>query len=101
MRRPLGRDPLKRARHPNRDARPGNPDSFHTPPGALQTRPTRRRFNYGPMVAHVAYVQEEYRTADECLRGIREHVDQGWKISQIRGPEHGPYVVIFRMDDLA
>lgn len=55
--------------------------------------------NTGRMVTHVAYIQSDYRTAEDCLRGIREHVDLGWQISQIRGAQAGPFVVIFRMED--
>jgi hypothetical protein len=76
-----------------------NPDIFHTSRPARQTRPACPGLNNALMVTHVSYIQAEYRTPEECVRGIREHVDQGWRISQIRGAEHGPYVVIFRMDD--
>ena len=76
-----------------------NPDTFRTFRPVLQTRPARLSMNTGRMVTHVAYMQEQYRTPDECLRGIREHVDHGWQISQIRGAQGGPFVVLFRMED--
>jgi len=52
------------------------------------------------VVMRVAYEQVSYQRADECVRGIRERVDQGWQITEIRGGHGGPYLVIFRMDEV-
>ena len=51
------------------------------------------------MVKHVSYTQATYTSAGDCVSGIREHVDLGWRVSQIRGPRSGPFAVLFRMDD--
>ncbi|MEP7216696.1 MAG: hypothetical protein ABI782_10625 [Anaerolineaceae bacterium] len=51
------------------------------------------------MVKHVSYTQANYTTPEDCVMGIREYVDLGWRVSQIRGTRHGPFAVLFRMDD--
>jgi hypothetical protein len=51
------------------------------------------------MVIHVAYREEHYSTMDEFVRGVRALTDMGWRISQVRGPDNGPFAVVFRMDD--
>ena len=51
------------------------------------------------MVKHVSYTHATYTDSEHCVSGIREHVEQGWSVSQIRGPVHGPFAVLFRMDD--
>ncbi|MEP6871806.1 MAG: hypothetical protein ABI939_08155 [Anaerolineaceae bacterium] len=50
------------------------------------------------MVKHVSYTQANYTTSEDCVSGIREYVDLGWRVSQIRGTRHGPFAVLFRMD---
>ena len=49
-------------------------------------------------VTRIAYEQSWYRKAEDCLRAIRFRTDQGWQVSEVRGPEKGPFVVIFRQD---
>lgn len=51
------------------------------------------------MVTHVAYMEEEYSTAERCVAAIREYVARGWNVSQLRGPASGPFVVVYRMED--
>ena len=51
-------------------------------------------------VKHVAYEQASYHRPAECIRGIRQHIDHGWQITEIRGGHEGPYLVVFRMDDV-
>lgn len=51
------------------------------------------------MVTTVAYQEERYPTAERCVAGIRIYVERGWEVSQLRGPAHGPFVVLFRIED--
>jgi hypothetical protein len=51
------------------------------------------------VVMRVAYEQVSYERPDECVRGIRERIDHGWQITEIRGSQSGPFLVIFRMDE--
>ncbi|MEO8540823.1 MAG: hypothetical protein ABI577_13870 [bacterium] len=51
------------------------------------------------MVTHLSYIEETYRNAEQCLAGIRSHIEHGWELSQLRGPQHGPYLAVFRMQD--
>lgn len=51
------------------------------------------------VVLRVAYQEEQYSTPERCLAGIRQYVDRGWDVSQLRGPAHGPFVVVFRIED--
>jgi hypothetical protein len=51
------------------------------------------------MVTHVAYCEERYRTAAECLAGIRKRLENGWWLSELRGPMAGAYIVIFGVSD--
>lgn len=51
------------------------------------------------VVMRVAYEQVSYQRPDECVQGIRERVAHGWYITEIRGGQGGPFLVIFRMDD--
>lgn len=53
------------------------------------------------MVTHIAYQEERYPTAERCIAGIRGYVDRGWEISELRGPLRGPFLVVFRMEDVA
>lgn len=50
------------------------------------------------VVMRVAYEQVFYQRAGECVRGIRQRVDHGWQITEIRGSHDGPFLVIFRID---
>jgi len=52
----------------------------------------------GGMQTHVAYEVEQHRDATACLAAIRQRVDDGWHIVEIRGTEAGPYVVVFGRD---
>lgn len=52
------------------------------------------------MVIVVAYQELKLRSAVECVEAIREHVEQGWGVSQVRGPKGGPFLVLFRKDDV-
>lgn len=51
-------------------------------------------------VTHVAYEQSWYRKAEDCLRAIRFRADQGWQLSDLHGPDKGPYLVIFRRGEV-
>jgi len=53
------------------------------------------------MVTHVAYEELHARTAADCIGMIRHYLALGWQISQLRGPETGPFVILFRKDDAA
>jgi hypothetical protein len=43
----------------------------------------------------------EVRCNDErtCIRVIRDLLDRGWQLTQIRGGSHGPYSVVVRKDE--
>lgn len=60
--------------------------------------PVGRSAQNEDMVTHVAYEFDQYHDADECIRGIRERIRVGWLIVEVRGPEHGPFEVVFRQD---
>jgi hypothetical protein len=51
------------------------------------------------MVTRVAYDERSYRSADECLVAIREHLEVGWNVVQLRGSGAGPFLVLFRKDE--
>ena len=51
------------------------------------------------MVMHFAYREEHFATVDDLDRGVQTLIDLGWRIAQVRGPDHGPFAVLFRMDD--
>ena len=51
------------------------------------------------MYHHVAYREEHYATLGDFVRGVRMLTDLGWRISQVRGPDDGPFAVLFRIDD--
>ena len=53
------------------------------------------------MVTHVAYIELHAASANECLETIRERIELGWQLSQIRGPRNGPFAMIFRMNEAA
>ncbi|MBI2764649.1 MAG: hypothetical protein HYX53_01920 [Chloroflexi bacterium] len=62
------------------------------------TRPVYPRPHAESMAPAVAYDEETYDTADGCLLAIKEHVEKGWLVMQIRGPHNGPFLVAYRMD---
>ena len=51
------------------------------------------------MLTKVAYDERTYPNPRRCLEAIREHIDLGWNVVQLRGPGDGPFVVLFRKDD--
>lgn len=51
------------------------------------------------MVSHVSYQEEHFTTSDRCLDAIRQHIERGWQVVQVRGPSHGPFVVMFGIDE--
>ncbi len=51
------------------------------------------------MVTHVAYEEIQVQTAAVFVEVVRQHVERGWQISQVRGPRGGPFLVVFRKDD--
>ena len=51
------------------------------------------------MVAHVAYCQEVYRSAAECLAAIQRRLADGWWLSALEVPAHQRYVVTFGISD--
>lgn len=52
------------------------------------------------MVTLVSYQEITVRSAVACVEAIRERVDLGWLVSQVRGPKEGPFTVLFRKDDV-
>jgi hypothetical protein len=50
-------------------------------------------------VIHLLYEPRQYPEVEECLSGIRDHVDRGWQVSEIRGSGKGPYFVLFRREE--
>lgn len=55
----------------------------------------------GSMVIHFAYGEEHFATVDGFDRGVQTLTDLGWRIAQVRGPDNGPFAVLFRIDDSA
>lgn len=51
------------------------------------------------MVTHVAYCEERYRTAADCLEAIRKRLESGWWLSEVRAPTGGGYIVTFGVSD--
>ncbi|MBN9494589.1 hypothetical protein J0H33_14770 [bacterium] len=51
------------------------------------------------MVSHVSHWEERFTSPETCPGAIRRYIDHGWQVSQVRGPRHGPFVVLFRMDE--
>ena len=62
------------------------------------TRPAQRRRDAPCMVTHIAYIELHAASADECLETIREQLELGWHLCQVRGPRSGPFAVLFRVD---
>lgn len=62
------------------------------------TGPARVRRDHCFMVTHVAYDPVQCRTARDCVETIRNYVELGWKVTQVRGPKDGPFYVVFRKD---
>lgn len=52
------------------------------------------------MIAHVSHSEERYQTPQSCLAGIRAYLERGWEVHELRGPQTGPFVVVFRMEDI-
>lgn len=52
------------------------------------------------MITHVSHSEERYQTPQSCLAGIRTYLERGWEVRQLRGPQSGPFVVVFRMEDV-
>jgi hypothetical protein len=50
------------------------------------------------MVTRIYFDQERYPDASHGLEGMRERLVEGWQIQQIRGPSHGPFVVLYRKE---
>lgn len=51
------------------------------------------------MVARVAYYEESFRSAEECLRVIGARVALGWHVCLVSDREAGLIRVRFRRDD--
>jgi hypothetical protein len=47
-------------------------------------------------MTHVAYDERVYADSEACLKAIREHLETGWMLVQLRGPGTGPFLVVFR-----
>jgi hypothetical protein len=47
----------------------------------------------------LTFREERHGTAASCLRGIREHIAEGWAIVEIRGGAYGRYLVLWRLGD--
>jgi len=47
---------------------------------------------------HVSYIELHFPHAAMCLEEIRVRLDLGWQLTQVRGPRHGPFVLVFRKD---
>jgi hypothetical protein len=52
------------------------------------------------MAARTGYAQEHYRTAAECVAGIRKSFARGWELLEIRGAQPGPFTAVFRIEDI-
>jgi len=51
------------------------------------------------MVTHVSFIEIHAGGPRECVEAIRERLELGWQLCQVRGPKSGPFALIFRMDD--
>jgi hypothetical protein len=51
------------------------------------------------VIKYVSYREEHYSSPAHCVRGIRDLVQLGWVIVEVRGPEKGPFFVLCRKDD--
>ena len=50
------------------------------------------------VITHVAYVTENYRSAEACLQGITARIDGGWSVVDITVEGKRNYTVYFRKD---
>ena len=50
------------------------------------------------MVVHVAYHEEQYESAAECIAAMRARVGSGWDVAWISGPHEAAYVVRYRRE---
>ena len=88
--------------HQRRDSgRRGNPRTL-TVPGRharwIRTRPAPARRDDNDMLTKVAYDERTYPNPVVCLGAIRERIQLGWNVVQLRGPDKGPFLVVFRKD---
>jgi hypothetical protein len=51
-------------------------------------------------VRRLTYVHQRYADGTRCVAGIRERLQDGWQVTQIRGGETGPFLVVFQKDVL-
>lgn len=51
------------------------------------------------MITHVSYCEERYRSAAECIEGIRRRLEHGWWLNGLSGPLKGLYVATFGVSD--
>jgi hypothetical protein len=53
------------------------------------------------MTSHVAYHEVHCRDAEEGISAIRHFLGVGWSLAQVRGGKHGPFALVFRLDDVS
>jgi hypothetical protein len=46
-------------------------------------------------VLRLEYDFDQAPGADEAISRIRERLAEGWRVTQIRGPQHGPFEVAY------
>lgn len=61
--------------------------------------PKRRASDARSMVTHVSYIELHTGTAVDCIEAIREQLELGWRLSQVRGPRRGPFALLFRKEE--
>lgn len=50
------------------------------------------------MTRHIYYLEDQYLDCGEGIARIRERIRDGWQVSQIRGPDAGPFAVLFQRE---
>ncbi|MBI2765814.1 MAG: hypothetical protein HYX53_07880 [Chloroflexi bacterium] len=52
------------------------------------------------MVTRISYDLRDYESPEDCLRAIRERVQDGWDVCDVQVRRGGPYTIVFRRDQL-
>lgn len=50
------------------------------------------------MVTHLVYREEHSPDAQSCIAHIRQRLDLGWMLTQVRGPATGPFAVLYYVE---
>jgi hypothetical protein len=48
------------------------------------------------MTQRIYYLEEQYADPLDGIAAIRTHLNHGWQIAQIRGPQHGPFAIVYQ-----